>query len=220
MGARPDFQAILLKAWANENDPAHDIGHIRRVVANAHTIAQAEGGDLNIITPAAWLHDIVNLPKDHPDRTRASVISADHAVAVLDGYGLDLDAIHHAIAAHSFSANIPPRTLEAKIVQDADRLDALGAIGLARMFAVGGALRRPLFDADDVLAEGRAPDDTRYSLDHIQVKLLKVAQTLHTKAARAMAASRVDFMQEFARRIAAENQALEGAVREDRAGLL
>lgn len=203
--AVPDFQAILLDAWAGQDDPAHDIGHIRRVVANARAIALAEGGDMGVITAAAWLHDIVNLPKDHPDRARASALSADRAVAALDGYGLDLDAVHHAIAAHSFSANITPRTLEAEIVQDADRLDALGAIGLARMFAVGGALRRPLFDADDVLAQGRAPDDTRYSLDHIQVKLVKVAQGLNTATARAMAATRVDFMREFARRIATEN---------------
>lgn len=199
------FETILRDAWADQNDPAHDLGHIRRVVANATKIAEAEGGDLGVLIPAAWLHDIVNLPKDHPDRSRASIMAADEAVKRLAGYAGDLNAIHHAIAAHSFSANIAPQTHEAKILQDADRLDALGAIGLARMFAVGGQLGRPLFDADDVLAERRAPDDTKFSLDHIQVKLMKIAEGLHTKTARDMAAHRVEFMLKFAWQISVEN---------------
>lgn len=198
------YENLLRTAWGEDNDPAHDVGHVRRVVANARAIAAIEGGDLDVIVPAAWLHDIVNLPKDHPERAKASVMAADKACALLVGHD-KLEAIHHAIAAHSFSANITPETLEAKIVQDADRLDALGAIGMARMFAVGGALKRSLFDADDVLALRRAPDDSVYSLDHIQIKLMPVAKGLQTKTGRDMAASRIEYMLGFAQQLAAEN---------------
>ncbi|MFA9353024.1 hydrolase, partial [Escherichia coli] len=76
------------------------------------------------------------------------------------------------IEAHSFSAKIAPETLEAKIVQDADRLEALGAIGLARVFAVSGALGVALFDAEDPFARQRGLDDKQYALDHFQTKLL------------------------------------------------
>jgi len=203
--AAPDFQKILLDAWADHNDPAHDLGHIRRVVNNARLIAAAEGGDLNILIPAAWLHDIVSLPKDHPERKSGSRMAADLAIAKLTDYPPQyLDPIHHAILAHSFSAGVAPQTIEAKILQDADRLDALGAIGLARMFSVGGQLGRPLFDPNDPLAERRAPDDTQYSLDHIQVKLVKIAETLQTKTARDIAASRVEFLLRFAWQVSVE----------------
>ncbi|HDO7482899.1 TPA: HD domain-containing protein, partial [Escherichia coli] len=70
-----------------------------------------------------------------------------------------IEAVCHAIAAHSFSAQIAPLTTEAKIVQDADRLEALGAIGLARVFAVSGALGLALFDGEDPFAQHRPLDD-------------------------------------------------------------
>ena len=202
------FKQQLVAAWADMNDPAHDIGHVMRVVAAAKLIGTAEGADLQVIVPAAWLHDIVNLPKDHPDRAKASRMAADMAVKILKAHGYDAalcDPIHHAILAHSFSAGITPETLEAKVLQDADRLDALGAIGMARCFAVSGALGRALFDADDPLAQRRPPDDTLYGLDHFQVKLYRIADTLHTAAARAIAHQRVAFMRQFEAQILAEN---------------
>ena len=96
-------------------------------------------------------------------------------------------AVSHAIEAHSFSAAIPPRTLEAKIVQDADRLESLGAIGLARVFAVAGALNTILFDAEDPFADRRALDDRKYALDHFQCKLLRLPETMQTDKGKAMA---------------------------------
>lgn len=203
-----DFQRILLDNWQTQPDPSHDLGHVSRVVKNARLIAKTEGGDLDVLIPAAWLHDIVNVPKNHPDRAKASVMAADVAVQKLTeaAYTYRLDAIHHAIAAHSFSAAITPSTLEAKILQDADRLDALGAIGIARTFAVSGQLGRALFDSIDPLALNRAPDDRAYALDHFQVKLFKVAETLQTATARSLAAQRVAFMHQFASQINAENE--------------
>jgi len=201
---------ILTDVWAGAPDPAHDLGHIKRVVASCKAIAAIEGGDLDVLVPAAWLHDIVNLPKDSPQRTQASTMAADAACNKLRTYGLPdsiLAGIHHAIRAHSFSANIQATTLEARILQDADRLDAMGAIGIARCFAVSGMLGRALFDPADPLAAARKADDSVYGLDHFAVKLYKIAETLHTSAARQMAAARVAFMRGFAAQIAAENAA-------------
>ena len=181
-------------------DAAHDAGHVRRVVRTALALAEAEGARREVVLPAAWLHDCVVVPKDSPERPRASRLSAAEAVRLLPAWGfgaLPLDAIAHAIEAHSFSAGIAPRTIEAAVVQDADRLDALGAIGLARCLALGGAMGRPLMDADDPFAERRAPDDGRWSLDHLPAKLLRLEATMRTAAGRAEAAARTAWLHGF-----------------------
>src|SRR5690349_2842394 len=106
----PRFMVWLAGAGG---DAAHDLAHVQRVVANAATLAAAEGADPAIVLPAAWLHDCVHVAKDSPLRAQASTLAADAAVAFLraNGYrAADLGAIHHAIAAHSFSANIAPHT--------------------------------------------------------------------------------------------------------------
>lgn len=199
------YEAEVARLWADAPDGAHDLGHLRRVWANARAIAQAEGGaDLEILLAAAFLHDAVNLPKSHPDRARASRLSADHAAAFLPGTGFapeKIAAVAHAIAAHSFSAGIAPETPEARILQDADRLEALGAIGLARMFHVAGQMGAYLFDAEDPLALTRALDDRRFSLDHLEVKLFPVAEAMQTATGRAMAAERAEWMASFRTRL-------------------
>src|SRR5689334_22695757 len=112
-------------------DAAHDLEHIRRVVTNARTLAVQAPADLAVVLPAAWLHDCVNVAKGSPLRSQASVLAGRAAVQFLETIGYPaqhLPAIQHAIEAHSFSANITPQTREAQVVQDADRLDALGAV--------------------------------------------------------------------------------------------
>ncbi len=209
----------LQAAWAAQDaakgkkDSAHDIAHIRRVQAAAVEIAAQEGGNLDIIMPAVWLHDLINVPKDHPDRSRASRFSADAAVEILRGIGYpeqDLDAVAHAIVAHSFSANIAPQTLEAKILQDSDRLDALGAIGVARCFATSGAMGRPLLDADDPLCSLRPADDELYAVDHFYVKLLRLPDTMQTQTGRDIAHSRATFMREFLNQLCFEQTGVKG----------
>ena len=97
-----------------------------------------------------------------------------------------------------------PKTLEAKILQDADRLDALGAIGLARMLMVSGALARPLYDSADPLAQNRDPDDTAFALDHFQTKLFTLADTMQTVTARQIAEERTQYMRSFLTRLQSE----------------
>lgn len=158
------FEHWILTHHAQE-DAAHDLSHFRRVWATATRLAAGEVEvDRLVLLTACYFHDIVSLPKNHPERSRSSMMAAEKTLAILQSSFTDFPAdryaaVSHAIEAHSFSAAIPPRTLEAKIVQDADRLESLGAIGLARVFAVAGALNTILFDADDPFADRRALDD-------------------------------------------------------------
>jgi uncharacterized protein len=198
------------EAWAaaaGAADAAHDLEHTRRVVRNARQLAAAEGADLAVVLPAAWLHDCVAVPKDDPRRPLASQLAAERAAAYLleIGYPAALvPAIRHAIAAHSFSAGIPAETLEARVVQDADRLDAIGAVGLARCLLTGAAMQRPLYDALQPFPLQRPADDARSSLDHFFTKLLRLEQRMTTDGGRRLAAERSAFLREFLRRFADE----------------
>ncbi len=192
--------ATFLAANQRVEDAAHDGMHIRRVVANAHMLAKAENADHAVVLPAAWLHDCVIVPKDSPERTMASRLAATAASAFLHDAGypaVHIPAVQHAIEAHSFSARIAPRTLEAQIVQDADRLDALGAVGIARTLMLGGAMGKPLYDADEPFPITRTADDGENVLDHFFVKLLTLSGTMQTPAGRAEAEHRTALMRDY-----------------------
>lgn len=189
------------------SDPSHDFLHIRRVVTAAIKFAREEGADLNVVLPAAYFHDFVNVPKNDPRRAQASTLSGIAAVEYLQSVNYPaqyFDGIKHGITAHSFSANIPCETIEAKVVQDADRLDGLGAIGIARCFSTSTIMGRPYYSEDDMLAESRAPDDKLFAIDHFFVKLFKTAETLQTKSARAEGARRVAFMKDYLQQLKSE----------------
>lgn len=162
---------------------------------------------MEVLLAAAYFHDAVNLPKSDPDRARASTRSAEVATRFLsstDFPAAKLAATAHAIAAHSFSAGIAPETPEARILQDADRLEALGAIGIARMFHIAGQMGAALFDADDPMALHRQLDDKRFSLDHLEVKLFPVAAAMQTTTGRALAEARAEWMASFRTRLLTE----------------
>jgi uncharacterized protein len=188
-------------------DPSHDNLHISRVVKTALRLAEEENADVYVVLPAAYFHDFVNVPKNDPRRKEASRLSAEMAVEYLGGIGYPaqhFDAIRHAIAAHSFSANIKPETLEAKVVQDADRLDSLGAIGIARCFSTSTLMRRPYYCLNDIWAETRELDDVAFAIDHFPVKLFKIAETMQTSSARLEAQRRVDFMRLYIQQLKSE----------------
>ena len=182
---------------AGARDAGHDVHHSRRLRDNAMRIADREGGDRVVLTAAAYLHDLISPPKDSPERSRASELSAKAAGPVLRKLGLDEDrvaAVQHAIHAHSFSAGVTPTTLEAKILQDADRLEALGAIGVARTFYTAGLMNSAMFDSEDPFAARRPLDDRRFALDHFAVKLMKLPATMQTDAGRDLAEVRLAVM--------------------------
>lgn len=197
----------FLKNRLNETDTAHDFAHTKRVVANAKTLLMSERADSEVVLAAAWLHDCETLPKNHPERKKASAYAANTAVQFLSTIHFPTEKMEqtaHAIEAHSFSAGLTPRTMEAKIVQDADRLDALGAIGIARCFAVSGELKRPIYNSDDPFCETREPDDTIWTIDHFYTKLFKLPDTMNTESARIEAKKRAIFMELYLNRLREE----------------
>jgi uncharacterized protein len=208
LGALTEDLERELLASCDGSDASHDIHHSRRVLSSALRIAAMEGGaDELVLTAAAYLHDIVNLPKNSPDRAQASRLSAAAAAPILarnDFPQARIAAVQHAIEAHSFSANIPPTTLEAKILQDADRLEAVGAIGIARVFYIAGKLDTALFDGGDAFAQERELDDRRFAVDHFEVKLLRLEETMQTDAGRRIARERTEVMRQFLRQLGTE----------------
>ncbi|MBY5922752.1 HD domain-containing protein [Ferrimonas balearica] len=194
-------------AAAAGSDGAHDLTHIERVVATATRLGQEANANLDVILPAAWLHDVVLVDKRDPRRNQASLLSADKAVILLGeaGYPAEhMEAIHHAIVSHSWSAGIEPTTLEAQIVQDADRLDALGAIGLSRCLMLGGQWNRALYHDADPLGQSRDWDDNQYNLDHLFIKLQHLPDQLRTDAGRAEGQRRWAWMQGYLDQLALE----------------
>lgn len=188
-------------------DAAHDLSHVKRVVKNCAYLTDIEDANAFITVPAAWLHDCVAVAKDSPQRALGSRLAAAAAVDFLSGthYPAEqLPDVYHAIEAHSYSADIKPRSLEAKVVQDADRLDSLGAIGIARCLLVGGHLRRPLFDLEDPFCDQREPDDSLYTIDHFYAKLFKLPATMQTAAGREEAHRRAELMQEYLENLRSE----------------
>ncbi|HBI6860896.1 TPA: phosphohydrolase [Enterobacter cloacae] len=201
--------------WLDENhftdDAAHDIAHFRRVWVTAQNIMAELRVEPLVVLTACYFHDVVSLPKNHPDRSQSSLLAARKTREILRRDFPDFPperyaAVEHAIEAHSFSAGVAPQSLEAKIVQDADRLEALGAIGLARVFAVSGALGVALFDADDPFAGARPLDDKTFALDHFQTKLLRLPDTMQTARGRELARHNADFLIQFMAKLSAELQ--------------
>lgn len=192
--------AALVPHAAEGDDGSHDLAHILRVFKNAMRIHAGEGGNGRILAASVLLHDCVAVEKNSPLRARASALAAEKASAILAELGWrneDIEASAHAITAHSFSAGVAPRTLEAKILQDADRLDAIGMVGAARCFYIGGRMGSGLYDPFDPAAANRPLDDKRYAIDHFQTKLFKLAEGFQTETGRRLAAARDKSLRDF-----------------------
>jgi uncharacterized protein len=192
--------AQLLPHAVGGNDGAHDIAHLQRVWKNAARIQAIEGGDAEIVCAAVLLHDCVAVEKNHPERAQASRLAARKAADLLSSVGWGMSRIAetaHAIEAHSFSAGLAPETLEAKILQDADRLDAIGLIGVARCFYTAGRMGSGLYDPAEPIAVTRPLDDKRHALDHFPVKLFKLANGFQTATGSAMARHRHEKLEQF-----------------------
>ncbi len=188
-------------------DAGHDISHIKRVVKSAKQFCATEQANMWVVLPAAWLHDCVQVAKDSPLRNQASKMAADKAVRLLKKWHYphaELQQIHHAIMAHSFSANVICESLEAKVVQDADRMDALGAIGIARTMLVGAMFGHPLTFREDPFCYHRKPDDQAAIIDHFYTKLLTLKDTFQTASGKKEAIQRHDYMRSFLQQLEQE----------------
>jgi len=190
---------FLKKEMIENKDAAHNLGHLIRVAEKSKHIHKYEGGDLDVIIIASYFHDIVSLPKDSLIRHCSSVFSAQKTIKILKENFKEISTslygqISDVIRSHSYSSGIKPITIEAKIIQDADRLDALGAIGLARVFYVAGKLGQEIYSEEDPFAQERSLNDKKYALDHFYTKLLKLPDTINTNEGRNMAKKRVAYL--------------------------
>ncbi len=203
-----DKLKIKVKRMLEGRDPAHDFYHIMRVYRNAEMIGQYECTNMEILLPAVLLHDLVVYPKGSAKSSKSSDESADLAENILQSYGYPQDQINqicYCIRAHSYSKRLIPESLEGRILQDADRLDALGAIGIARIFSVSGSENRTFYNANDPFCRSdRDLDDTQWTLDHFQTKLLKLEDSMHTETAKKIAQERTRFMLLFIRQLQKE----------------
>ncbi|WP_306590540.1 HD domain-containing protein [Geothrix sp. 21YS21S-4] len=174
-------------------DAAHDLGHLLRVARLAGRLAAEEGADAETCVAAALLHDLVYRPKNHPESSLTAGMAAEQVpewCRATPGLEAKAEAVAAAVATHSWSGGGEPATREAAVVQDADRLEALGAIGIARVFATGASFGAGLWHAEDPWAEARDLDDKAWSLDHFERKLLKLAAGMKTSAGRRLAEER------------------------------
>lgn len=182
------------------NDPAHDFDHIMRVYKNAKKICNEEKVNPKLVLSAALLHDIVSYPKSDKRSKLSSIRSAELSKKILKKYDFsdeEIQIISDAIRDHSFSQNKIPQTIEGKILQDADRLDALGAIGIARVFAVAGSEKRRFYNTDDPFCKKRDPDDQKWSLDHFYKKLLLLESRMNTSSGKVEAKIRTKILRNF-----------------------
>jgi uncharacterized protein len=208
-GDQAPLAVQLLAALGPEGDDgSHDRSHLLRVWRNAQVIAAGEAAcDRSVLVAAVILHDCVAVEKNSPDRPFASRLSAVRARKIVCELGWDehrSDSLAHAIEAHSFSAGIAATSIEAKVLQDADRLDAIGAIGVARCFYIAGRMGSALYRPDDPEARDRPLDDMRFALDHFAAKLFKLADNFQTRTGQSLARQRARTMHGFVDALLAE----------------
>ena len=201
------LSAIENRASAGfESDPAHDRGHAFRVTLWTVRLGGEEIDIRNAIA-AGLLHDVVNHPKNSSRRSLASADSATVARDLLPEHGfsaVNIEVIAQAIVDHSYSFGAVPDSTLGKALQDADRLDALGALGIMRTVATGVRMGTSLFDPEDPWATNRPLDDHRFTLDHFFTKLLRLPETMQTPGGRVEANVRVKFMVAYLKQLGGE----------------
>lgn len=193
----------------NNGDPGHDLAHVNRVVNNCRQIAARSKVKLEYLEAAAFLHDIVNLPKNHHERAEASARAAAKSREILaDAQFLphEIEAIVQIISEHSYSRGLSPSNLESAILQDADRLDALGAIGIMRLVSTGTQMGSVFYDIQDPQAKRRELNDKKFIADHIGKKLMKLPDMMNTQFAKEEAKKRMKFVDLFVQQLHEEIQ--------------
>lgn len=191
----------IAKEKISDADVSHDFYHAMRVLSNAERISKEEGGDFDIIIPAALFHDLIVYPKNHPEKFKSQEESADAAEIILnpiDGFPkAKVEKVQTCILECSFSKGIVPSLLESQILQDADGLEATGAISIMRTYSSTGQMKIPFYNIEDPFCKNREPNATKFALDLFYERLLKVAERMHTKTAKKIAERRTEFLITF-----------------------
>jgi uncharacterized protein len=201
----PEWRRRLLEVaearLSETEDPAHDFNHAFNVMRNAEVISRAEGADSDVTIPAGLLHDIVHYLPNNPHSDRAPEESAQEAERVLNTLGdyprAKIPHVKAAIMTHSPGLPFEPGSLEARVVRDADLLESIGALAIMRTCACAGAMRLPLYSADDPFCITRPPERLRFALDYAPSHMIEIPRWLQTEAARNMARCRMRFLHHF-----------------------
>ncbi|MDA0756872.1 MAG: HD domain-containing protein [Crenarchaeota archaeon] len=186
----------IAKTKLLNNDPAHDLEHIMRVYRNAEKICKTENGNKKLVLSAVLLHDIVKT-KNRKDSAIKSAKLSEKILKENNFFDDEIRIISDAIKEHSFSKGKIPSSIEGKILQDADRLDAIGAVGLARVFSFSGSNNRPFYDPNDPFSKNRVVNDNRWALDHFFEKLLTLEKKMNTKTGKILAKNRTKILKKF-----------------------
>jgi len=197
--AKPEIYNEV-KKWMRKNDPAHDFEHVLRVYETAKMICTKEKANKKLVLYSVLLHDIASFPKNDKRAKISSTKSSKEAKKILKKFSFpdeEIKIISNAIEDHSFSKHKKPTSLEGKILQDADRIDAIGAIGIARTFAVGGSENRPFYNKSDPFCSIRNPNDQNWTLDHFYKKLLVIESKMNTKSRKKEAKRRTKILRRF-----------------------
>ena len=196
-----DWEEKLIKAVRETMQgfwPGHDFFHIQRVYNLCLKLGKKLNADLEILKAAALLHDVAYMQekegkvRDHAEK------SAEIAKSLLLEVGFPkekIESVVYAIKIHGFRKQIKPKTLEAKILQDADRLDAIGAIGIARCFVDSGLRNQILWDPK--VKPKKAYDKSHSAINHFYEKLLKIKDQLNLKESQKLAEKKHRFMLQF-----------------------
>jgi uncharacterized protein len=198
-----------VRAYYAEADPVHGFDHILRVLALAERIGRAEGADLEVLRAAVLLHDAAGATPGG-ERAAHHMASTDFARVVLQAEGWPndrLEAVLHCIRAHRFRGSEAPRTLEAQVLFDCDKLDVLGAIGAVRAVGYAALAGQPLTGTPSAryLTTGeKEPGEPHTPYHEFIFKLTRVPARLHTASARAIAAERHAYLAGFFERLARE----------------
>ena len=210
MNKRLKSKLVAIAKTHIHNDLSHDFGHAYRVMNLATRIAISENADLDIVIPAALFHDVF-VYKGSSKYKMEHVQSANFAKRALlkiEEYPKEkIEKVAYSIMVCSFSKNIRPKLLEAKVLQDADLLESTGAISIMRTFGSSTPMHiTAYYDLKDPFCYGRKPNDRKYSLDLFFTRLLKVSSRMHTKAARRLAMHRNTFLRSFIKELYTETK--------------
>ena len=185
----------IAKKKLKNNDPAHDFEHVMRVYRNAEKLCKTETGNKKLVLTSVLLHDIIK-SKNQKNSAEKSAKLAEKILKDNDFSSDEISIVSNAIREHSFS--------KGKILQDADRLDAIGAIGLARVFSFSGSHNRSFYDPNDPFSKNRNLNDGKWALDHFYEKLLKLEVKMNTKTGKLLAKNRTKILKNFLKEIRRE----------------
>lgn len=201
------IEPVARSYFGGDASPAHDWSHVERVRTNAETLAAASpAADRTVVRLAALLHDIGRGKERAGEIDDHAEWGAEESETRLIEHGASVEtaeAVAHCVRTHRYSTGPDPRTIEAELVSDADDLDALGAVGLARCFAHGGVVGSPIHDPSGAPEAGDATAGGT-QLDHVRGKLFDIPGRLHTEAGRELADGRASYVRQFVRQFEAE----------------